>query len=238
MTVDEVVRGPDTVDGPAPGLLTVTGRPDAGITPKFTVRDGRDDTYLIKLDPAVMPELPSSVEIISTKIFHAIGYNVPEDYLLDLDPSKLQIEAGAVFGSDGGTPKPIEPEDLEHWLKYLSRNADGTIRVLASRYIPGRPVGQFRHYGTRPDDPNDIFPHESRRELRAMRVFAAWLNHDDSRALNTIDTYVEEDGRRYIRHYLLDFGSNMGSGSTSAQQPRAGNEYYLETDKLLKGIAS
>ena len=77
MTVDDVLRGPNQVDGPAPGQWLVTGRPDSGITPKFTIRDARGDTYLIKLDPASNPELPSSVELISTKLFHAIGYHVP-----------------------------------------------------------------------------------------------------------------------------------------------------------------
>ena len=90
--------------------------------------------------------------------------------------------------------------------------------------------------GRRSDDPNDVFPHERRRELRGLRVFAAWLNHDDARAINSIDTYVEENGRRYIRHYLQDFGSNLGSGSTSAQQPRGGYEYLIEPGKIGKGL--
>jgi hypothetical protein len=92
--------------------------------------------------------------------------------------------------------------------------------------------------GRRSDDPNDIFPHERRRELRGLRLFAAWLNHDDARAINSIDTYVEDNGRHYIRHYLQDFGSNLGSGSTSAQQPRGGYEYLIEGDKIMKGLAS
>jgi hypothetical protein len=91
--------------------------------------------------------------------------------------------------------------------------------------------------GRRSDDPNDLFPHERRRELRGMRVFAAWLNHDDARAINSIDTYVIEHGRRYVRHYMQDFGSNLGSGSTSAQQPRGGYEYLIEGNKIVKGLA-
>ena len=79
-------------------------------------------------------------------------------------------------------------------------------------------------------------PTQRRRELRGYRVFAAWLNHDDSRSLNTFDSYVEDNGRHYIRHYLLDFGSNLGSATTSAQQPRAGNDYYIEAGKIFKGI--
>jgi hypothetical protein len=67
---------------------------------------------------------------------------------------------------------------------------DETVRVLASRYVPGQYVGEFQHHDTRPDDPNDIFPHEKRRELRGYRVFAAWLNHDDSRSLNGLFPWV------------------------------------------------
>ena len=106
----------------------------------------------------------------------------------------------------------------------MPRRTDGSIRALASLWVPGRVVGQFTFNGRRQDDANDVFPHE-RRESCADSAFAAWLNHDDARAINSIDTYVEENGRRYIRHYLQDFGSNLGSGSTSAQQPRGGYEY-------------
>lgn len=238
MTLEEVLRGPNTVDGPADGPWQVTGRPDAGITPKFTIRDARGDVYLIKLDPAVAPELPSSVELISTKIFHAIGYHVPEDFLVTFDRARLSIAPGARLRTPTGGKRAIEAADLDAWLADTPRTATGTIRALASRYVPGQVVGQFRYSGTRSDDANDLYPHERRRELRGMRVFAAWLNHDDARSINSIDTYVSEGGRRYLRHYLQDFGSNLGSGSTSAQQPRGGYEYLIEGDKIAKGLFS
>ena len=236
MTVDEVVRGPNQVEGPADGVWQITGRPDSGITPKFTIRDARGDTYLIKLDPADFPELPSSVEVISTKIFHAIGYHVPEDFIVTFDVSRLTVAPGARIRTASGDRRPIDMNDVEQWLRGTPRTADGRIRALASRYVPGKVVGQFRFTGTRSDDPNDIYPHERRRELRGLRVFAAWLNHDDARAINSIDTYVEEQGRRYIKHYLQDFGSNLGSGSTSAQQPRGGYEYLVDRGATAKGL--
>ena len=68
-------------------------------------------------------------------------------------------------------------------------------------------------------------------------MFAAWLNHDDARAANSLDVYVTDGGRRYLRHYLQDFGSNLGSGSTSPQQPRGGYEYLIERGPILKGLA-
>src|SRR5262245_41247213 len=238
MSIEDIVRGPNQVDGPAPGMWHVTGRPDAGITPKFTIRDARGGTYLLKLDPAKNPELPSSVEMISTKIFHAIGYHVPEDFLVTFDVSRLDVAPGATIRHDTRAKRPNEQGDVEIGLKNAPRTANGSIRALASRYVPGKVVGQYRYTGMRPDDPNDIYPHERRRELRGLRVFAAWLNHDDARSINSIDTYVEDNGRKYIRHYLQDFGSNLGSGSTSAQQPRGGNEYLIDGDKIGKGLVS
>ncbi|MGE0863915.1 MAG: hypothetical protein AB7P34_08440 [Vicinamibacterales bacterium] len=238
MTIDEVLRGPDTGGGPAPGPWEVIGRPGSGITPKFTIRDTRGAVFIIKLDPDAIPELPSSVELIATKIFHAIGYHVPEDFIAALDPRQLRVAPGITLKTGGGKRRPLRLEDVQVWLKRQPRRPDGTIRVLASRFVPGKVVGSFRFTGTRPDDANDIYPHERRRELRGLRVFAAWLNHDDARSLNSLDAYVEEGGRRYIRHYLQDFGSTLGSGSISAQQPRAGNEYRVESDKLVKGLLS
>jgi hypothetical protein len=238
MTIEQLVQGPNQVRGPAAGTWSVTGRPDSGITPKFTIKDARGDTYMIKLDPEKFPELPSSVEVISTKIFHAIGYHVPEDFIVTFDLSRLEVAAGAKITTLSGGKRVICMEDVELWLKNTPRTKNGSIRALASRYVPGTVVGQYRYTGTRPDDPNDFYPHERRRELRGLRVFAAWLNHDDARSINSIDTYVEDNGRRYIRHYLQDFGSNLGSGSTSAQQPRGGNEYLIERDKIGKGLVS
>jgi hypothetical protein len=109
---------------------------------------------------------------------------------------------------------------------------------VASKFLVGKPVGPFEYYGTRADDPNDVFPHEHRRELRGLAVFAAWLNHDDSRAINTLDMLVKENDRQHVKHYLIDFGSTLGSGSTNAQKPRAGNEYYWEFKPTLMRIAT
>ncbi|MCZ6751328.1 MAG: hypothetical protein O7E51_05800, partial [Acidobacteria bacterium] len=80
---------------------------------------------------------------------------------------------------------------------------------------------------TRSDDPNDIVPHEHRRDLRGLFVFFAWLGHNDAKSLNSLDTLVEENGVRYIKHYLIDFGASLGSDSFTAKSPRAGNEYLF-----------
>src|SRR5262245_11404234 len=130
MTVEEMVKGPDHGDGPAPGTWLVTGRPDSGITPKFSIKDSRGDVYLIKLDPAEFPELPSSVELISTKSFHAIGYHVPEDYIVNFDPARLAVAPGARIRTATGGKRPIQMHDVEQWLKNVPRSPDGSIRAI------------------------------------------------------------------------------------------------------------
>ena len=102
--------------------------------------------------------------------------------------------------------------------------------------MPGRPLGPFRYYGTRSDDPNDVLPHENRRELRGLRLFAAWTNHDDTRAHNTQDSFVEVSGQRFIRHYMLDFGSTFGSGSVESQLPNLSFSYWLDLDEVKRNV--
>jgi hypothetical protein len=137
-----------------------------------------------------------------------------------------------------GNERALRRDDIDRLLRRAARLPNGKYRAIASRFADGRPLGYFKYYGTRPDDPNDIHPHEHRRELRGSRVFAAWLNHDDSRGINSLDMLETSDGRGAIRHYMFDFGSILGSGSTVAQVPRAGNEYILEWAPAMKTLAS
>ena len=100
-------------------------------------------------------------------------------------------------------------------------------------------LGPFRYEGTRPDDPNDIVPHEHRRELRALRVFGAWTNLSDLKAGNTLDTLVEDHGTSVVRHYLQDVGSTFGVGGV--QGPRDwddGFEYFYEGGATRRRLIS
>jgi hypothetical protein len=227
-TTERLVKGPDTGTGPAAGTWRIVAAKSEGITPGLTIRDSAGDTYFIKFDPPSNPELASGAEIISTKLFHAFGYHTPENYIASIHPEALVIETGTTLADRDGDPHPMTAEDLEDLLAKAARQDDGSYRVVASKALPGKPVGHFKYYGTRPDDPNDIFPHEHRRELRGLAVFSAWLNHDDSRSINTLDTLVNEGGRAIVRHHLIDFGSTLGSGSTGPQTRRAGNEFLWE----------
>ncbi len=238
LTIDEYVRGPNVSGPPAPGAWTVVSGKSDGITPGFTVRDSANTLWFIKFDPPSNPEMATGAEVISTKLFWALGYHVPENYLATLDPAQLVVGEGATYRDTLGKRQALTREVVDAFLARGARRPDGRFRVIASRALPGKPIGPFKYFGTRLDDPNDIFPHEHRRELRGLRAFAAWLNHDDSRSINSLDTIVEVGGRRLVRHHLIDFGSTLGSASVAAQKPRAGNEYIWEARPTLLTMLS
>ena len=226
----ELVRGPDTATGPISMDGWVVSRDKGtGVQPGFRMTDRSGQIYQLEVDPPEYPELATGAETIGTAFYYAFGYHTVEVYLVEFDPAQVVIsEKATIRDPFTGKRRPYTKRDLEDVLRRAARLPNGRYRMLASKFAPGRPLGNFRYYGTRPDDPNDIVPHEHRRELRGARVFAAWLNHDDSRGVNSLDMLETKDGRGYIKHYMFDFGSILGSGTYHAQVHRAGNEYIFE----------
>jgi hypothetical protein len=236
--LEEIVKGPDQIDGPDTSELEVISGKTEGITPGMRLRDARGEIYFVKFDPKAHPKLVTSSEVIVTKFFHAFGYNVPENYLASIRRENLRISPEARFTDENGRKRAMEERDIDRILAKVPIRDDGSIEIIASRRIGGKELGSFKYIGTRSDDPNDIFNHEDRRELRGLRLFAAWLNHDDSRAINTKDFFQGEPEAGYVKHYLIDFGSCLGSGSVAVQSRRAGNEYRLEWIPMLKAAAT
>ena len=109
--------------------------------------------------------------MIGAAFYHAIGYNVVQGYVVDVDPEKIVIAPTATTVDMRGRKRKMTRDDIDKLLARGAKLANGKYRATLSRFADGRPVGFFKYYGTRPDDPNDIHPHEHRRELRANRVF-------------------------------------------------------------------
>ena len=213
MPIDEIVRGPDSFDRlEVDQWVIVSDKGDAGFQPGFRAVDAKrpGQVFQFEVDVEDYPDLSSASELIGTALYHAIGYHVVDSYIVNVDPDRISIAPDATM-KDASGRRRYRRGDLDDVLKAAARNPDGTYRMSAGRFVEGAPLGNFRHFGTRPDDPNDIHPHEHRRELRANRVFGAWLNHDDSRALNTLDMLVPEGNHKAIRHYMFDFGSLLGN---------------------------
>jgi hypothetical protein len=236
ITVEELLKGPDTTSGPAPGTWTVIDAKNDGVTPGFTVRDSTGTVWFVKVDPPGYRAMATGTEVVVTKLFWALGYHVPEVHLSVLDPEQLVIDESARITPPSGNERRMKQSDIRALLRRAHRDPGGTYRVIASKALDGEPVGGFRFYGVRLDDPNDVTPHEHRRELRAYGTFATWLNHVDSKSINTLDTIIDQGNKKVVRHHLLDFGSTIGSAGVYPREPFEGSEYLVEGKKTLLGM--
>jgi hypothetical protein len=172
------------------------------------------------------------------RLFWTLGYNQVETHLIQVRPSDLIIAPSAAIETRPGHRRPLRASDLDRVFARAARDADGSFRAAAGRAVPGRVVGPFKYYGTRPDDPNDLVPHEHRRELRGLKVFGAWTNLVDMKAGNTLDTVVEDGGRLVVRHFLQDVGSTFGAGALGPRDWDEGYEFLYEGPALWKRLVT
>ncbi len=236
----DFARGPNQTP-PAPGRLAVLGGKTEGATPGLLVQDTAGQRFLIKFDPPAYPELSSGAEIISARVLWAAGYNVPENYVLTFDLSRLQLEEGATTAGRFGKEVPLTQKKLQNLIALVNPFPDGKVRALFSKLIPGEGVGPFDYRGSRHDDPNDRIPHERRRSLRGLGLISAWINNVDTREANTFDAFIESPdnpGLGYLQHYLLDFGDALGSAGTKPKYLGLGYEGLIDWPIIGRSLAS
>ena len=224
---DSVARGPEIGTPPSPGRWVILREKTAGANPGFTARDAAGETWFLGFDPPSRPEGATGAVVVANKLFWALGYNQVEMFLTTFDPRHAEIDPKATVRRPSGERTPFTVADMRVVLDKVAQNTDGTYRVAAGRVLPGKILGGFRYAGTRPDDPNDVVPHEHRRELRALRVFGAWTNLTDLKAGNTLDTLVTESGRTFVKHYLQDVGSTFGMAN-GPHEWDIGSEYFYD----------
>jgi len=246
LSIEEILEGGDTTGGPdLSGPLTVIGSSMTAITEGLSVRDTRGNLFYLIFNRKGYPNLATGAGIIASKFFWAFGYNVSSSCLVEIDYDRLQLDPNAEVSLLGGEKAGLDREFLSLFREEIEPLGNGRYRALAYCIPPGEVLGPFKFYGTRPDDPNDVFPHENRRELRGLRVFAAWLNHYLCNSLKTRDFYVTEGGRSFVKHYLVDFTTALGCGydldrRIIPKDKQSGNEYTLTGDWMdtLKTAAS
>lgn len=237
VTTDQIGRGPNVGAPPDPSKWIIIREKSSGAHPGFTARDANGETWFLAFDPIPNPEAATGAVEVATKVFWALGYNQVETYLTTFDPRRVEIDPEATLRRPSGVRTRFEQDDIDIILERVSRRTDGTYRVVAGRLIPGTILGNFRFAGTRPDDPNDLVPHEHRRELRALRVFGAWTNLTDLKAANTLDALVMQNGRSVVRHYLQDVGSTFGMNNAKHEWD-LGYEHFYQADTTRRRLFS
>jgi hypothetical protein len=237
LALDDLARGPAMGRGPAPGRWTVSHPKTEGFAPGFRIRDTQGATWFVSLDPTGYDESATGALMVANRIFWALGYWQVENHLVRFASDDLDIAPTAELRVPSGRKRPMRRSDLDAVLARAARENDGRYRAVAARALPGRVVGGFEYHGTRSDDPNDIVPHEHRRELRALKVFGAWTNLVDMKAGNTLDVVVPgPDGRFVVRHYLQDVGSTFGTGATGPREFDEGWEPLVDGPASLRRL--
>ncbi len=241
LTHDELSRGactPDEMLDPraaAPGSWLIDqGKPN-GASPGFRIKVEGHKKYMLKTDIAIQPERPTAASAIGAAIYYAVGFNTSCEQIVYFDPKVLTLAPGLSVTDNAGITRPFDRRALVRVLGEATRGRGAEVRMQASAWLPGYLLGPFRYEGTRADDPNDVIPHEDRRDLRGARLLAAWINHFDAREQNTMDSWIAIDPREkdsspgFVRHYYLDTSDSFGSEwDDDAISRRLGNSYVLD----------
>ena len=226
LSIEASKQGGRTHGAPQPPFTVVAAKTE-GVSTGFRIRDSRGLQYFVKADPPSNPEMATAADVVGALFLYAAGYNVPENYILVGKREDFRLSSDAKIKRPHGKEHRLNETEMRQIFDRIPREADGNIRLMASLSLPPKIVGPFRYTGVRTDDPNDLIPHQQRRDLRGLSVIFSWVNHTDAKGENTMDT-VEGTGEnaRFV-HHLLDFGDSFGSDSDIAKDPRHGNEYIV-----------
>ena len=237
MSLEALEKGYQETSGPDLSKpLQVTAAEQRGIYPRFWVRDARGDEYLLEFDPQGNMELVTGAELVASRVYYALGYTVPQFTILLVKPDQFQVAAGATTWEETGFKKALSQKRFEEYLMVLPQNKGGLYRASACKIMKGDRHGSFSFESRREDDPTDVVNHRDRREIRALGIFASWLNHYDLRASDTLEVSVEENGQVVMKHYLADFNGALGATQEGPKDPMLGYEYVADYGETSKSI--
>ena len=240
LTVEDASRGAcgDAIDPQGPFEI-LSAKPD-GWNPGFLVKAPTGKKYFFKFDQHEMqPERMSSAEVIGSLIYHSVGYFVPCYEVLFFERKSLHLTPKSMMKDRKGNKIPMTEAVLDEAFRLAKKTPDGKVRAVSSLLLEGAPIGPWTYSGRKKDDPNDVIPHEDRREVRAGYVLASWISHFDTRDQNTLSTWIEtgEGGSGYVRHNILDFGDSIGNLADDDDiSRRLGYAYYFDFPYFVQDL--
>jgi hypothetical protein len=234
LTPAELARGPNPEPPRMP--MTITKGKSKGKNVGFFAKDAAGRKFLVKFDMPNRPEMQTAAAAIGSRFFWAIGYHVPAENVFVLRREDIRIDKKATYTTPAKKKRPVTDAVVDAALARVARRPDGSYRALASEMLPGEAKGSWLPEGVRKDDPNDVVDHEHRREVRGLRVFAAWLGHTDISEGNTLDLYIGDKGRRFLRHHLVDFGEAFGGYGAVWNREADGFEHWVDWANQTKAL--
>ena len=239
LTLDELRTGPAAVGTPELHRpWTVLSTKAEGTELNLILTDARGIRFLLKFDTPGYPEQVTATHVIAGKLLGACGLHVTDDYVVMFQPDDLVLAPDATSADIFDTKHRFLRPELDALLRRTPHTPGGGLRAVASRWLAGKPLGGPPAEGVREDDPNDRIPHQLRRDLRGAYTFFAWLEHVDVQEGNFLDTWVEDHGRHYVQHHLIDFGKAFGVMNTTDHDPRQGREYWLDFAAMGRSLGT
>ncbi len=218
------------------GILQITAAEQRGIYPRFWAKDAQGEEYLLEFDPQGKFELVTGAEIVAARFYYALGYFVPEFSIAMIRSDQFQVSPEATTWEDTGFQKKLTQQRLEEYLMVLPQNDAGLYRASVRKIRKGQSYGSFSFESRRKEDPSDLVNHRDRREIRALGIFASWLNHYDLRESDTLDILTGENGGTGLTHYLGDFNGALGATHEGSKTPMLGFEYAVDYGETFKAI--
>lgn len=242
LSPDEIRTGPTVAGNPEAHLpWTVLSTKVGGANIGFIITDARGEKFILKFDKPGFPETETAAGVIVGRLLWGAGYNVPEDHIVYFRSKDLVLSPKAKIKDVFGNSKALTRAELEKMLTLVDVETDGRIRGLASHMLAGTWLGGHPSQGTRADDPNDRIAHEMRRDLRGSFAIFGWLDHTDIKEDNYLDMFVADPAapeHKYVKHYMVDFGSGLGSTARTSYSHRPGHEYLADFPAMLTSFAS
>ncbi len=233
LSANELAAGRKETSGPdLEKSLTVTHIEQRGLHPQIWITDARGDKYILEFDSVLYPELTTGAQIIASRFYHAIGYFVPQLTLISFSSDILQISPDAVELKDTGFETPLTQERLEEYLVLLPQTFAGEYRASARLLPNGKTYGAFSFTTRRKEDAKDIVNHRDLREIRALAIFASWLNHFDIRESGTLDVETKNG----LEHCLTDFSGVLGATAADPKEPMLGYENAMDFSETGKAM--
>jgi len=235
----------DPGHAPAGSWLIDQGK-TSGSTPGFRISVPGKGKYMVKVEATGLPERQVAATVIGEAVYYATGYNATCEQALLVPPSIFTLKPG-LRASHGNFGDEYDFDQKAVDELFAKSNKHGSLlRISASAWVPGYVTQQFRYEGTRGDDPNDVVPHQNRRELRASRLLSAWIDHFDSREGNSLETWITDvkggppdASPGHLVHLMM--GTSAALGSSWDWDPitrRLGYSYIVDWGDTAKDLVT
>ena len=182
--------------------------------------------------------MASGAEVVVTKLFHALGFHVPENHVAIADAGNLVVDDRSTITAADGGERRLTDKDIDRLLKMAAQESDGSYRVIASKAVAGKPSVHSCMQARGPT----IRTTSSRTSTVASCGRCASLRPGPIMSTPSPSTRwirsSPQNGRAAVRHHLIDFGSTLGSASLKPRDYDEGHQYIIDAKPTIAGMAT